>query len=103
VVYLAEYNLITTDELLHIIEQLFDTVISNIDIEHKTVLIEEVTENLFIFMINSYPFLKSHEKWNVLIDKLNQCSKLKAREHKSISSRIVFKYMDIQDALKKMQ
>ena len=103
VVYLAEYNLITTDELLLIIEQLFDTVMSGIDIEHKTVLIEEVTENLFIFMINSHPFLKSHEKWNVLIEKLNQCSKLKAREHKSISSRIVFKYMDIQDALKKMQ
>lgn len=103
IVYLTEYNLIDMDELVLIIEQLFDTVMSSIDVEHKTVLIEEVTENLFIFMINSYSFLKSHDKWNILIDKLNQCSKLKAREHKSISSRIVFKYMDIQDALKKMQ
>lgn len=103
IVHLTEYNLIGTDELVFIIEQLFDTVMTSIDMEYKTVLIEEVTENLFIFMIHAHFLLKSHDKWDVLIEKLNECSKLKAREHKSISSRIVFKYMDIQDALKKIQ
>lgn len=101
IVHLTEYSLLHADELSTMIEQLFETVMSSIDTEHKTVLIEEVTENLFLFMIHSYPFLKSHEKWETLIEKLNECSKLKARDHKSISSRIVFKYMDIQDALKK--
>lgn len=101
IVHLTEYNLLHADELAAMIEQLFETVMLNIDIESKTVLIEEVTENLFLFMIHSYPFLKSHQKWETLIEKLNECSKLKARDHKSISSRIVFKYMDIQDALKK--
>lgn len=101
IVHLTEYNLLHADELAAMIEKLFETVMLNIDIESKTVLIEEVTENLFLFMIHSYPFLKSHQKWETLIEKLNECSKLKARDHKSISSRIVFKYMDIQDALKK--
>lgn len=102
IVHLTEYSLIHADDLILIIEQLFETVMTNIDIDHKRVLIEEITENLFIFMTNSYSFLKSHEKWDMLIEKLNQCSQLKAKDHKSISSRIVFKYMDIQDALKRM-
>ena len=85
------------------IDNLFNKVLDNIDEELKTVLIEEITENLFIFIIHSHKFLKTHSQWGVLIEKLNRCSKLKAKDHKSISSRIVFKYMDIQDALKKMR
>ena len=102
VVNLTERNLVSQDDIISIIDNLFDKVLENIDKDEKTVLIEEITENLFIFLIYTYKFLNPHEQWNKLIEKLNRCSKLKAREHKSISSRIVFKYMDIQDALKKM-
>jgi hypothetical protein len=103
IINLTEQNLVGENELITIIETLFDMVLDNIDNEQKTVLIEEITENLSIFIINSYSFLKVHSQWGTLIEKLNKCSKLKAKDHKSISSRIVFKYMDIQDALKKMQ
>ena len=102
IVKLAESKFIDENELLAVIEQLFDKVLHYIDEEEQTVLIEEITENLSIFMTSSYRFLHSHSQWSNLIDKLNKCIKLKAKEHKSISSRIVFKYMDIQDALKKM-
>lgn len=100
---LTEQKLVGENELITIIDNLFDRVLDNIDNEQKTVLIEEITENLSIFIVNSHSFLKTHSQWESLIEKLNRCSKLKAKEHKSISSRIVFKYMDIQDALKKMQ
>jgi len=103
IISLTEQKLVGEDELITMIDSLFENVLDNIDNEQKTVLIEEITENLSIFIVNSYCFLKTHSKWGLLIEKLNQCSKLKAKEHKSISSRIVFKYMDIQDALKKMQ
>lgn len=100
---LTEQKLVSENELITIIDNLLNRVLDNIDNEQKTVLIEEITENLSIFIINSHSFLKTHSQWESLIEKLNRCSKLKAKEHKSISSRIVFKYMDIQDALKKMQ
>ena len=103
IINFTEQNLVGENELITIIETLFDMVLDNIDNEQKTVLIEEITENLSIFIINSHSFLKTHSQWGTLIEKLNKCSKLKAKDHKSISSRIVFKYMDIQDALKKMQ
>ncbi len=102
IVNLMGRTLVTTDDIVSIVNNLFDKVLQNIDEEEKTVLIEEITENLFIYMTHAYTLLKSHEQWEKLVDKLNECSRLKAREHKSISSRIVFKYMDIQDALKKM-
>ena len=102
VVKLAKSKFIDDNELLSIIDQLFDKVSHNVDEENQTVVIEEITENLSIFMTSSYEFLHYHSQWNQLIEHLNKCSKLKAKEHKSISSRIVFKYMDIQDALKKM-
>lgn len=100
---LTQQNLVCENELITIIDNLFEKVLNNIDNEQKTVLIEEITENLSIFIIHSHSFLKTNSKWGVLIEKLNKCSKLKAKDHKSISSRIVFKYMDIQDALKKIQ
>ena len=100
---LTKQKLVDENELIAIIDSLFDKVLDNIDNEQKTVLIEEITENLSIFILNSHSFLKTHSQWGLLIEKLNKCSKLKAKDHKSISSRIVFKYMDIQDALKKMQ
>lgn len=99
---LAKNKFIEDSELLSIIEKLFEKVLHQIDEENQTVLIEEITENLSIFMTTSYEFLHSHSRWGQLIEHLNKCSKLKAKEHKSISSRVVFKYMDIQDALKKM-
>jgi len=102
IIQLTDSGLIRRDETICMIDKLFDKVLQSIDEEQKTVLIEEITENLSIFMINAYTFLNTHEQWANLIAKLNQCSKLKARDHKSISSRIVFKYMDIQDAFKKM-
>lgn len=102
IIQLTSSNMISQDETLSIIDTLFDRVLENIDRDEKTVLIEEITENLSIFMIQAYKCLNAHEQWDKLIEKLNKCSKLKAREHKSISSRIVFKYMDIQDAFKKM-
>lgn len=100
---LTQQNLVCENELITIIDSLFEKVLNNIDNEQKTVLIEEITENLSIFIIHSHSFLKTNSQWGALIEKLNKCSKLKAKDHKSISSRIVFKYMDIQDALKKMQ
>jgi len=100
---LTQKKLVDETELITIIDSLFDKVLDNIDNEDKTALIEEITENLSIFIIQSHRFLKTHSQWGLLIGKLNKCSKLKAKDHKSISSRIVFKYMDIQDALKKMR
>jgi MIF4G domain len=41
------------------------------------------------------------ESWRTIIDKLQMCSQYVAKEHISISSRVVFRYKDIMDNIKK--
>jgi hypothetical protein len=63
--------------------------------------IEEITENLFIMITSSKTECCSEDKWNTIAENIKVCSQLKVKEKKSLSSRAVFKYMDIYDCLKK--
>lgn len=40
-------------------------------------------------------------EWKAIVDKLQVCSRYVAKEHVSISSRVVFRYKDIMDNIKK--
>ena len=102
IVELYKNKLLPELELQQIIQSRIQIVLDNVDIENKTSLIEETTENLFIFITN----IKGKAnfelvEWVQILDNIKKCSKLKAREHKSITSRMIFKYMDIIDALNK--
>lgn len=102
IVELFKHKLIKEEEISSIIISRIKIVLDNVDIEHTTSLIEEVTENIFIFMTiikNNVDF--ESNLWKNVLDNIAACSRLKAKEHKSISSRMVFKYMDVTDALKK--
>lgn len=102
IVELYKNKLLPELELQQIIQSRVQIVLDNIDIEGKTSLIEEITENLFIFITNVKGNVNFElDEWVQILENIAKCSKLKAREHKSISSRMIFKYMDIIDALKK--
>jgi len=45
--------------------------------------------------------LKEHELWENIENNIKKLSQYKAKEHLSISSRSIFKYMDILDQIKK--
>lgn len=102
IVELYKNKLLSELELQQIIQSRVQIVLDNIDIEKKTSLIEETTENLFIFITNIKGSVNFElDEWVQILENITKFSKLKARDHKSISSRIIFKYMDIVDALKK--
>lgn len=102
IVELYKNKLMSELELQHIIQSRIQIVLDNVDIDDKTSLIEETTENLFIFITNIKGIVDFEiDEWVQILENITKCSKLKAREHKSISSRMIFKYMDIIDVLKK--
>ena len=99
---LFKNKLLTETEMQEIIKTRIQIIFDNIDIDDKTSLIEETTENLYIFITKAKGIVNFEiNEWKIILENITKCSKLKAREHKSISSRMVFKYMDIIDALKK--
>ncbi len=102
IVELFKNKLIKGEELSDIITTRIQIVLDSVDTEGTTCLIEEVTENLFIFMTTIKGNVNFEDViWQGVLDNIFICSKLKAKEHTSISSRMVFKYMDITDALKR--
>ena len=128
-VNLMKLELILLDEILNIILMLQETVASYIDQENKSYEVEEITENLYIFLLTSVSninkgmaenkkfsevfgklldsvsydvkMVTSLEKWGAIISNVEKFSQYKSKEHLSISSRTVFRYMDILDMIKK--
>jgi len=100
-VNLMKKDLISKETLFCLIKYLQDLVFEYMDEVNKINEIEEITENLFIMITTSKSDCYSEEKWVIIMENIKLCSQLKVKDKKSLSSRSIFKYMDILDALKK--
>jgi len=71
-----------------------------IDSENRTNELEEITENVFLIISNIHLLIAESDEWtNGLLPIIIQISQMKFKEHKSLSNRVVFKYMDIIDSV----
>jgi hypothetical protein len=74
--------------------------IENADIENRMNEIEEITERIFLIITKSESILVEHSTWKTeILHKIITLSQMKMKEHKSISNRIIFRYMDIIDTM----
>jgi hypothetical protein len=78
-----------------------DIIFQYVDLPNKTNEVEEITENLFILVPGSKSVCNDQVEWTMILDNINTISKLKSKDKQSLSSRAIFKYMDILDQLKK--
>jgi len=100
-VNLMKNDLISKATLFGLITYLQDLVFEYMDELNKINEIEEITENLFIMITTAKPYCYSEKKWETISENIKVCSQMKVKDKKSLSSRAIFKYMDILDALKK--
>jgi len=101
--YLSNLNMIgfiKNDITVEIVMYLLKHINEYIDSENKTNEVEEITENLYLFITLLNNHLKNEAQWALVIENIETIAKMKSKEKKSLSSRAVFKYMDILDALK---
>lgn len=98
-------NLLKSDELVELLKWCLTMVLQGVNEEGKTLLVEELSENIYImisFLVDKDGFIHDKEnKWDEIKEMIYTCAKLKATETKSLSSRIIFKYMDVVDILSK--
>ena len=91
---------IMVDKLEKIVLELVDKVVDLIDKEGNTNEVEEIAEILFLFFSLGEKKLmeewKQRELWGKISENLLYLSKQKVKEHKSFSSRSLFKFLDIQ-------
>lgn len=98
---LMKLNVIVPQEIINIIDNLYDIVKVKMEDEGNSTIIEEIGENLFILITNGYPILSKNNDWNQINANIQEMSKIKAKSKPSISHKFYFKSLDIIDAIKK--
>ena len=103
IVNLSKNDIIEKNIVVNKIIYLEDLVLKYCDIENKTNEVEEITENLFILITKSLTEMINEPDWEIVINNIKHLAQMKTKEHKSLSSRALFKFMDILDFIKKEQ
>jgi hypothetical protein len=85
--------------LLKICIKTISIVTEYIDQPNRVNEVEEITENIFLLVSQSHSHLKSMVEWNDVIENISVLSQMKAKDKASLSSRSIFKYMDIMDKI----
>ena len=100
IVNMCKNNVLEKEIITDLLQYFLDKSLEYIDLDQKTNELEEITENLFIVTSNVHQMMINNEEW---IFKLLPCiiniSHMKLKEHKSLSNRVIFKYMDIIDSI----
>ena len=101
IVNLLKQGILGEDEIIRLATILLEKVVQQVDDPNKLPEVEEITENIFLLVPPTAPLLKSVDGWNSIVAKITAFSQYKVKEHVSLSSRVIFKYKDIVDALRK--
>lgn len=105
IINLMKLEVLPSKEVMNIITQMQQLQLQYIDEENRLNEVEEITETVFIFVTLCKAEIQTgtmDESWTEAVyPNIVTMSKMKAKEHKSMSSRVAFKYMDIMDFLKK--
>ena len=67
----------------------------------ETHIIEELTENLFLFISELIGELKEHTSWDAILNQITEYTKIKVSDYPGLTTRIKFKFMDMMDIVKK--
>ena len=72
---------------------------------NRTNEVEEITENLFLLITPNCAQLQGEtaDQWTNVLANIQRISQCKAKDHASLTSRAIFKHLDMLDSVKKMK
>ena len=85
------------EKIVSLINYLIENIEKNVNIENKVEIVEELVNNLIIFIENSYETLKNDEKWQTIEQHIDTFSNAKKSTYTSLSTKTIFKYLDLLD------
>jgi hypothetical protein len=94
-VNLMKENVFDEDKIVKIIFILIEKVENLIKEKNEVNTVDEVVNNLLVFITNTFDEMKSHEDFNLIENHILKISNAKKSEYQSLSSKIKFKYMDL--------
>lgn len=98
IIHMMKQTAILPTNVFDIIHHLILKIETNMNTENQLNELEEMTELLNLFILEGYVFLSGLSGsvlWEKDILKIRDFSKLKVKDKLSLSSRVIFKYMDL--------
>jgi hypothetical protein len=95
----ANYNIIDKGEMSKIIVDFIEKVKTDIKLEDKVNTIEEIVHNLAIMIPVAKGFLKELGLFNTILRDITDFSIMNHKSYPSLSSKIVFKFLDLSEEL----
>lgn len=100
-VNLMMLDVVSSDEITSIIKELCDYQMSKVREDENKYIVDELSEVVAIMVLNSLPKLKGQTMWDEIIEYVEKIASSKVADYPSITSKSIFKYMDITDEIKR--
>lgn len=95
-------GVVDKEVLTHILTEILSILWMYMDEANRTNEVEEITENIFLLLTSQLHLLTDVFTEHVeILDKIKQLASMKPKEKVSISSRAIFKYMDVLEKYNK--
>ena len=101
-VNLMNNGLLKDSDILDILIELKDNIVKVTDTAGQNFYVEELIEVMNVYIKAAYVKLREHSNWNIIGAHIEQYTAYKAKEHPGLSSRIIFKYMDMKVIINKV-
>jgi len=98
---LMKATLISSKAVIDIIIEVQDTILVIITIENKKVEVDELSELLYVMLKNTFADIKDEETIEKISNTINYIANMKVKNRPSITSKAIFKHMDMRDELLK--
>ena len=95
----ADLDIIDKTEMTKIIVDFIEGVKQDINKEGKLNNVEEMVQNISIMITAGKGFLKSLGQFTYVLQEIEKFSKMNHKNYPSLSSKIVFKFMDLSEDL----
>lgn len=98
IVNLVSNEVLSVSTLSDIVMKVQSVMSEYMNVSDKTNEVEEITENLFLLI---HSILKNTNEWPTILENITHISKCKAKDYPSLTSRCIFKHLDILDIIEK--
>ena len=96
---LMKEGVIKNETMIEIIQNIQTYFMSKIHEEGNKDIIDELSENIYIFITNCNSHLEDEDEWEDITSIVEKISKSKVSEYPSITNKTIFKHMDILDEI----
>ena len=95
----ASYDIIDKKEMKNIIVSFIKQVKEEIKQENKINHVEEITQNISIMVMSGRSFLQFLPDYKLICNEIKNFSTMNPKSYPSLTNKIVFKFMDLDDEL----